>query len=459
MNLRWVEVAPMRHGRRAPRLRVLDANRVLVTGGRPEVFHLDENAWYPWAGPVPPMPAASPRVQLERGRVLEIGGVATSGGGPFEERDISRSECTLGGEPAGRLVRARHDHGAVLLPCGAVLVAGGVSGEDPQALSSVELGVPAGVTVPVPGVNERIARQADAEYLERVYAVGDWREVERVAAGLGDWHRAGEALMHLGRYDAAAAALRQGDDECPFTLSTLADVQAAAGDTDAAMRTRDRVIDLSDSPWTHGLRRHTSAEWNNRGAEHSQAGAHAEALRCFEKALEADPQNDCALGNQANALLHLKRPGEAVARARRAIRLRGGEPERCSDAYLLLGTALFDLGRYRESVRAYDAGLKRHATKSHWNNRGNSLLKLKRYGEALASFERAGSHWGRAAALCALDRLGEAKAAAARALEEDPGLEPQLRADPDLAPLFSRSPRTPSRARRRRAGPPSPTRE
>lgn len=48
---------------------------------------------------------------------------------------------------------------------------------------------------------------------------------------------------------------------------------------------------------------------------------------------------------------------------------------------------------YGASVRSYEAGIAIEATPNHWNNRGNSLLKLRRYADALASFDRAGSHW------------------------------------------------------------------
>ena len=63
----------------------------------------------------------------------------------------------------------------------------------------------------------------------------------------------------------------------------------------------------------------TVADLNDEGDRHFRAGRFAEALACFERALELDPFDATALGNRANALFKLGRVEEAIAGHERAL--------------------------------------------------------------------------------------------------------------------------------------------
>jgi tetratricopeptide (TPR) repeat protein len=111
---------------------------------------------------------------------------------------------------------------------------------------------------------------------------------------------------------------------------------------------------------------------------------------------------------------------------------------------MLHGIALHDLGQLEESVRSYESALALDQQGMTFANRGNSLLKLKRYDEARESYRSAialgapHGHYGMACLHAALERWGEAAADAARALLASPSLEAQMRADPDLAGVWAR---------------------
>ncbi len=179
----------------------------------------------------------------------------------------------------------------------------------------------------------------------------------------------------------------------------------------------------------------TSPEWNNKGVAHSRLGQHDEARACFERALRIDPENDCAMGNLADSLVWLKRSTEALAWCGRTLALTK-DPSRKAKVLTSRGIAYYDLGKFAESVKSYDAANEALESGLAWNNRGNSLLKLERNAKALASYEKAvalghgRAFWGKACALVALARLPEARRAAEQMIELEPSLEQELKSDP-----------------------------
>ena len=99
------------------------------------------------------------------------------------------------------------------------------------------------------------------------------------------------------------------------------------------------------------------------------------------------------------------------------------------DALANRGNALLSLGRFDEALASYDRVIAlRPGNSDLLNNRGNVLLALKRYGEALASYEgalasrpgHAGLLKNRGNALMALDRFELALASYERALQIEP---------------------------------------
>ena len=152
-----------------------------------------------------------------------------------------------------------------------------------------------------------------------------------------------------------------------------------------------------------------------------QRGNHIEALHHIDLALKAEPKNVFALNNRGVALQALKRFDEALASFARAARLRpdyaeahsnrGQRPARAgaarprrwraTTARLRYGRilprriptaadALRELKRFDEALASYDRALAlRPDYAEARSNRGSALDDLKRYDEALASYDRA----------------------------------------------------------------------
>lgn len=435
---------------------------------------------------------------LPNGDVLVTGGFETTCRFDGEEdnhsfRDVEVIDARTGEAcDGGRLPTATHDHGVVVLPSGAVLVIGGYDG-DTHGSPTVQLGVPKGLDLRALGpALSRVARAAlDEQALEELLA--EARAL--IEAGALDralllahqatsefpksadaWRAVGVTLAAARRYaDAVTPLLRAAELEpdSAFGLVELADVLFCSGDRAKAKPHYERVVELcrDDATWTWQVLRRarqqlqlmelesgdvervasgpgrdaSSLEWNNAGAAASQLGRHEDALAAFERAVKIDPDNDYAWGNVASALISLKRPAAALAAVEKTLGL-CADPRRKAQAYVSRGIALYDLGRYLESVEAYDASLALHALPYAWNNRANSLRKLDRDDEALADFERActlgwhAAHWGRACVWVLRGDLDQAQAAVDTAARLDPSLVSQMRDDEELAPLWKRQP-------------------
>ena len=528
-RFRWLKVRDLIEPRVSPKCTLLADGRVRVEGGAyydchtyrtrvagTEIYSPDEDTWtkgdepgVPAAARPPAKPAHAFGARLKKrerptltklpsGAVLVTGGFETTCRFDGEEDDHSFREVELvdarTGEVhgAGQLPTGTHDHGVVVLACGAVLVIGGYEG-DTQGSQAVQLGVPAGLDLSALGpalsklAKKELGDQARQEMLDEVHAltgVGKLDAAEALARKAAktfpdsaDAIRAvGVTLSAAKRFDEAVKPLRRAADlepDCPFVLLELADALFLSGERDAAKPLYARVVELcrDDPTWTwrvlqrareqlqflelesgdfKGVARTpgpeaSSLEWNNAGAAASRLGRQDDARKAFERATEIDPKNDYAWGNLASMLTTLKRPNEALAAVQRTLKL-CTNPRRKAEAYVSRGIALFDLGRYSASLRAYDASLKLHVLPYTWNNRANTLRKLKRDDEALESFERAcalgwaAAHWGRASVWVARGDMKRAKAAVDEAARLDPSLVAQMRDDEELAPLWKVAP-------------------
>lgn len=60
-----------------------------------------------------------------------------------------------------------------------------------------------------------------------------------------------------------------------------------------------------------------------------------------------------------------------------------------ADAFVKKGVVLQYLGRYDESLAAFDTAIEKNGGFDAWNNRGSSLFLLGRYNESLEAFDRA----------------------------------------------------------------------
>jgi len=96
-----------------------------------------------------------------------------------------------------------------------------------------------------------------------------------------------------------------------------------------------------------------AVDYNNKGFSLANLGRPAEALTCYERALEINPRDAVAWSNKGNALVRLGRPAEALTCYERALEINPRYPE----AWLNKGVALADLGRPAEALTCYERAL------------------------------------------------------------------------------------------------------
>jgi tetratricopeptide (TPR) repeat protein len=163
-----------------------------------------------------------------------------------------------------------------------------------------------------------------------------------------------------------------------------------------------------------------ASQWLNKGASLGALGLNDQALRCYERALEFNPNNAEVWSNKGNVMRDSGKLGEALtcydkaiaidSRADLAFYNKGGVLDtmgRSQDALVCLdqalalnplnhwawstkGVALGNLGRSEESIASFDQALRILPTfVGAWASKGNQLSKLGRHAEALAAYNHA----------------------------------------------------------------------
>jgi tetratricopeptide (TPR) repeat protein len=166
-------------------------------------------------------------------------------------------------------------------------------------------------------------------------------------------------------------------------------------------------------------------DYSNKGMSLDNLGRPAEALTCFERALEINPRLAEAWSGKGTTLADLGRHAEALTCYERALQIN----PRYANAWFNKGVVLDDLGRHPEALTCYDRALEVNPRMAEaWYNRGNALVNLGRPAEALTCFERTveinprdAKAWSnKGAALGTLGRHDEALTCYDRALEINP---------------------------------------
>jgi tetratricopeptide (TPR) repeat protein len=126
--------------------------------------------------------------------------------------------------------------------------------------------------------------------------------------------------------------------------------------------------------------------WNNKGNEELRNKKPQEALKCFDKAIELEPNNPIYWDNKGVALYYLKRYEEAIECYDKAIELNPNEPiywnNKCNDLYYLK--------RYEEAIECYDRAIKLNPNEPiYWNKKAEVLEELGRYEEAIECYDKA----------------------------------------------------------------------
>ena len=127
-------------------------------------------------------------------------------------------------------------------------------------------------------------------------------------------------------------------------------------------------------------------ELMRQGLQLHQAGRLPEAQALYSKVLDKQPSHAAANHLMGVALLQRGDAAAAVTRLRRAVHVRGSDPEYLGN----LGTALNAAGRPAEAVEVFDKALKLQPSNAGiLNNRGMALRAIHRHDEGIASHRAA----------------------------------------------------------------------
>lgn len=101
-----------------------------------------------------------------------------------------------------------------------------------------------------------------------------------------------------------------------------------------------------------------SRAWGNLGTAYAREGNQEEAVRCYERAIAINPQDQTDLRNLAISLLHLSRPGEALQAIHRLAEINRGNMH--VSVAEVAGAALLELNRFQEAAEVYRQILASH---------------------------------------------------------------------------------------------------
>jgi len=98
----------------------------------------------------------------------------------------------------------------------------------------------------------------------------------------------------------------------------------------------------------------TAAQFKDQGNKHLQAKEFEQAITCYTKAIELDPNDHVFYSNRSAAYLSLRNAEKALEDANSCVRVKSDWPK----GYTRQGAAFHAMRRYDEAVKAYEAGLK-----------------------------------------------------------------------------------------------------
>jgi tetratricopeptide (TPR) repeat protein len=165
--------------------------------------------------------------------------------------------------------------------------------------------------------------------------------------------------------------------------------------------------------------------WSNKGVALARLGRPAEALTCYDRALDINPRFAGVWSNKGVTLARLGRPAEALTCFEQDLEINPRDPV----AWFNKGLALEELSRPAEALTCYERALEINPRDAKaWYNKGVALRDLRRHAEALTCFERAleinprdPDAWSnKGGALDKLGHLAEALTSFERALEINP---------------------------------------
>ena len=160
----------------------------------------------------------------------------------------------------------------------------------------------------------------------------------------------------------------------------------------------------------------TAANWDKKGMDFLNMSMPNDALQCFDRAIEINPNIASYWKHKGNALLKQGNYDGAIQAYDQAIQI---DPK-LALTWLNKGYALEAQGNYDGAIQAYDQAIQIDPKLAlAWNNKGNALKAQGNYGEAIQAYDQAlqidpkfaPAWYNKGLALQALGQTAEANAA------------------------------------------------
>jgi parallel beta-helix repeat protein len=163
-------------------------------------------------------------------------------------------------------------------------------------------------------------------------------------------------------------------------------VDADLGESEANESAEEPVVDEPQEVTVAAVVAYTAEDWAERGKSLSGSGRYGEAVSCYEKALEMEPELASAWDGKGDALMMTGSYDKALRCYERALEI---DPN-FAESWYHKGNTLQMLLRFDEALGCYEEALRIDpAFAEAWNKKGMTLNRLGRYQEALNCFDRA----------------------------------------------------------------------
>jgi tetratricopeptide (TPR) repeat protein len=126
--------------------------------------------------------------------------------------------------------------------------------------------------------------------------------------------------------------------------------------------------------------------WNNRGTALANLGKHQQAIECFDKAIEINPNDVNIWNSKGTALANLGKHQQAIECFDKAIEINPNDV----NIWNSKGTAFHYLSKYQQAIECFDKAIEVNPNDADaWSAKGHSLNNLKKYHQAIECFDKA----------------------------------------------------------------------
>lgn len=146
------------------------------------------------------------------------------------------------------------------------------------------------------------------------------------------------------------------------------------------------AILMASSLAISGIRGKSATKLISTGNEYYRKGELAEAIKCYNQAIQLEPDNPIAWNNKGLILAIAGRYDESLKAHLKAVELDRGYVDAISN----VGMAYAKMSKYDEAMKYYDMAIEKSPKHEiAWNNKGNLLAKMEKHQEAMECYEKA----------------------------------------------------------------------